>query len=161
MSRTRKERMLTFLDEVRQELLKTAEPITAEEFTWEPRPGMKSAKALLEEIGTMERMHTVFLTQNEVVGWQEAVRWSGQTLSSTLDDLKEIREETLRFFQGCSDEEFEAPRPIPEPWQKWWGQEASPEAMLSWIMCHEYYHLGQLIYNRWLLGYNPYEGEEG
>lgn len=33
--------------------------------------------------------------------------------------------------------------------------------MLDWIGMHEYYHLGQLVYNRWMLGYNPYDGTTG
>lgn len=34
---------------------------------------------------------------------------------------------------------------------------AKDSHMVRWVARHEYYHLGQLIYNRWLLGYNPYK----
>lgn len=154
--KTRKEQIQTELDEIRQELLDTAKGIKPEEFTWEPRPGMKSAKALLQEIGAMEKIHTVFLAQNTIISWENAVPWSGESLQAVVSDLQTIRQETLTFLRLCSDRDFESPRPIPEPWQQWWGKEASPEMMLRWVARHEYYHLGQLIYNRWLLGYNPY-----
>lgn len=155
--KSRKEEIQVELEETRKELLESAQGIKPEEFAWEPHPGMKSAKALLQEIGTMEKMHTLFLTQKKLTKWEETVRWSGETLKETLSDLKVIREETLAFLRSCSDKDFEAPRAIPEPWQQWWGKEASPEAMLRWVARHEYYHLGQLIYNRWILGYNPYK----
>lgn len=154
---SRKEQVRAELEEIRNELMATAEGIKPEEFTWEPRPGMKSAKALLQEIGIMEKLHTLFLTKNELANWQDAVQWSGEDLAAILNDLRTIRAETLAFFESCSEEDFTTPRPIPESWQSWWGTEASPEAMLRWIARHEYYHLGQLVYNRWLLGYNPYE----
>jgi uncharacterized damage-inducible protein DinB len=154
---SRKEQIRAELDGIRQELLETAKDIRPEEFAWEPRPGMKSAKGLLQEIGVMERLHTLFLTKNELADWESAVSWSGEGVEDILGDLQKIRQETLTFLAGCSEEDFASPRAIPEPWQQWWGTEASPEAMLRWIARHEYYHLGQLIYNRWLLGYNPYE----
>jgi len=157
--RSRKEQTQAELEGIRSELIETAQGIKPEEFAWEPRPGMKSAKALLQEIGVMERLHTLFLTKNELADWQSAVQWSGEGVADVLDDLQAIRAETLEFLNGCSEEDFTSPRAIPEPWQQWWGKEASPEAMLRWIARHEYYHLGQLIYNRWLLGYNPYETE--
>jgi hypothetical protein len=157
MSTTRIEHLKNGLKSVRDELVKEAQGIKPEEFIWEPRPGMKSAKALLQEIGTMEKMHTVFLVQGKTLDWKDAVHWSGETLPAILGDLQKIREETLAFLKKCSDKDFEAPRSIPEPWQQWWGAEASSEAMLGWVKQHEYYHLGQLIYNRWLLGYNPYQ----
>ena len=155
--RSRKESVQVGLEEIRKELLETAEPIKSEEFAWEPRPGMKSAKALLQEVGAMEKMHTAFLAQGKSLDWNDAVKWSGESVQAILSDLKKIREETLVFLKKCSDKDFEGPRAIPEPWQQWWGAEASPEAMLGWIRQHENYHLGQLIYNRWILGYNPYE----
>ncbi len=156
----RKEQIQTELEGIRNELIETAKDIKTEEFTWEPRPGMKSAKALLQEIGVMEKLHTLFLAENKLADWQSAVSWSGDGVADILGDLQKIRAEALAFLESCSEEDFVAPRVIPEPWQQWWGTEASPEAMLRWIARHEYYHLGQLIYNRWLLGYNPYETQE-
>jgi uncharacterized damage-inducible protein DinB len=155
--RSRKESLLVGLEEIRKELLQTAESIKPEEFVWEPRPGMKSAKALLQEIGIEEKINTAFLAQGQILGWRDAVRWSGETLPAILRDLQKIREETLAFLKKCCDKDFEAPRPIPAPFDQWFGAEASPEPILGWVRQHEYYHLGQLIYNRWMLGYNPYE----
>ena len=152
-----RERSLKELQEIRSELLVTAERISPQEFDWLPRPGMKSAKSLLKEIGTMEQMHVLFLSHGEVSDWDNAVNWSGEDLGSILEDLKSIRDITQEFLQRCTERRFETLRPVPGVWQQWWGKEASPEAMISWVMRHEYYHLGQLIYNRWLLGYNPYE----
>jgi len=154
---SRKDRIVEMLEHIRSELLKTLDGTTPEEFLWEPRPGMKSAKALLREIGTMEKMHTLFLVEGTEGNWEDVVPWRGDGLDDTIADLKAVRAETLDFLKYCSTEDFEASRAIPEPWQQWWGPEATPEAMLNWIMMHEYYHLGQLVYNRWLLGNSPYD----
>lgn len=154
---TRKDRTAETLHQIRGELLTTVEGTAPAEFVWEPRPGMKSMKALLQEIGTMERLHTLFLAEGAEGDWETVVQWHGDGLDDTLADLKAIRAETDGFLASCSMADFETPRAIPEPWQKWWGPEATPEAMLNWITMHEYYHLGQLVYNRWMLGHNPYE----
>ena len=152
-----KEQLQREMVETRKELVSTVKGCTPEEFVWVPRPGMKSVHALLEEVGLMEKLHTMLLAQNKLGSWGSAVRWSGKTVDKVLKDLTTIRKETLAFLKRCSDKDFQTPRAIPQPWQQWWGKEATPEALVRWMGRHEYYHLGQIIYNRWMIGHNPYQ----
>ncbi len=85
------------------------------------------------------------------------MRWSGDDLNSILKDLEDIRRETLRYLDSLSDDDLHKPVEMPESWHQYTGPRLEPEEMIRWIARHEYYHLGQLIYNRWLLGYNPYK----
>lgn len=152
-----KQQIKSEMDETRKELIKLCKGIKPEEFVWEPRPGMKSVKAQLEEIGIMEVMHTRFLATGNMPDWKKDIVWNGDDADSFFKDLAGFRKETEDFMQSCSDEDFLSMRPIPEPWQQWWGKEAGVEAMIRWIERHEYYHVGQITYNRWMLGYNPYD----
>ncbi len=141
----------------REALLGYCKGISAEEFVWEPRPGMKSVKAQLEEVGIMEKIHTRMLNTGDVLNWQTAVTWSGEDVDSIFSDMANIRKETNDFLESCSDEEFFTVKPMPEALQAWWGKEYAPEAMIRWILRHEYYHVGQITYNRWMLGHDPYD----
>lgn len=154
---THKARLLKELKEIREELLETARPIKPEEFDWPPRPGMKSAKALLQEIGTMEKVCLSVLAGGPELEWEKAVQWSGNDLNSILKDLEDIRRETLRYLDSLSDDDLHKPVEMPESWHQYAGPRLEPEEVIRWIARHEYYHLGQLIYNRWLLGYSPYK----
>jgi uncharacterized damage-inducible protein DinB len=157
---THKTRLLKELKEIRDELFETARSIKPEEFEWHPRPGMKSAKALLQEIGATEKICLSVLAGGPKLEWEKAVRWSGDDLNSILKDLESIRQETLRYLDSLSDDDLHKPVAMPESWHQYTGPRLEPEEMLRWIARHEYYHLGQLIYNRWLLGYNPYKTEK-
>lgn len=157
---TLKERLLKELKEIREELVETARQIKPEEFDWRPRPDMKSAKALLQEIGTMEKICVNVLAGGPKLEWEKAVNWSGDDLKAILKDLESIRKETLRYLDSLSDEDLHKPVEMPESWHQYTGPRWEPEEMLRWVARHEYYHLGQLIYNRWLLGYNPYKEVE-
>jgi hypothetical protein len=53
--RSHRERLLKELSVIRRELSEEVQRLTPEEFDWAPRPDMKSFKAFLLEIGTMEK----------------------------------------------------------------------------------------------------------
>ena len=88
------------LKEIREELIDTVKTITEEEFTWEPKPGMKSAKALLIEIAVGELWLNHFLTNpDKPLLWKEAFTLvKGDTLASLLAELDSIRKNTLKLY---------------------------------------------------------------
>ncbi|MCI2430868.1 DinB family protein [Candidatus Acetothermia bacterium] len=157
MKDTHKARLLKELKEIREELLKTSRSMKPEEFDWPPRPGMRSAKALLQEIGATEKVCINVIAGGPPLKWETAVKWSGDNLKSILKDLASIRKETLRYLDSLSHDDLHKPVEMPESWHRYTGPRREPEEMIRWVARHEYYHLGQLIYNRWLLGYNPYK----
>jgi uncharacterized damage-inducible protein DinB len=73
------------LKEIREELLETVSSIKPEEFNWEPRPGMKSAKALLAEIAAGEIWLNSFLTDPA-----QKVTWNNAFKQVKADDLDTI-----------------------------------------------------------------------
>jgi len=152
-----RKQLQTELADTREALKGYCKDIVTEEFVWEPRPGMKSVKAQLEEVGIMEKIHTHLLNTGDVLKWQAAITWSGEDVDSIFNDLDNIRKETNAYLESCSDEDFFTIRPMPEQLQAWWGKEFAPEKMIRWILRHEYYHVGQITYNRWMLGHNPYD----
>ena len=148
------DKWLENLREIREELLETTKSITSEEYTWEPKPGMKSAKALLTEIAAGEIWLNSFLTDpTQKVTWDDAFKQvKADDLPTIIMELDTLREKTIQQFKNLPEEdllkEFEI---AGQPDQKF-----SPEEAMRYTIQHEYYHLGQLIYNRWILGYNPY-----
>jgi hypothetical protein len=135
--------------------------IKPEELDWTPAPEMKSSRALLQEIGTMERICVAWLTDHKVLNWQDV--WDSLDRGSTepgalLSALEDVREKTLQYLGGCNEERLQTPVPLPEEWHGYFdGPSVEPEEMLRWVSRHEYYHLGQLITYRWILGDNPYK----
>lgn len=157
MPKERVERLTKDLKSVRDELFKEAEALKPEEFNWEPRPGMKSAQALLKEIGTMEKVCVHQLKTGKIVPWETAVSWSGADVKTTLGDLEAVRRDTLSYLSSLTDADLDRSHKLPKEWEQYWGRTVAPEEMIRWVTRHEYYHLGQLITYRWLLGYNPYQ----
>jgi uncharacterized damage-inducible protein DinB len=146
------------LKEIREELLETVSTIKPEEFNWEPRPGMKSAKALLTEIAAGEIWLNSFLTDpTQKVTWDNAFKQvKADDLDTILKELAALREKTIKQFKIIPEEDLLKEFEIPGQG----AQKFSPEEAMRYTIQHEYYHLGQLIYNRWLLGYNPYSEKE-
>lgn len=157
-ARTRLERILKELADIRKELISESEKITPEEFEWLPRPDMqaRTAKGLLREIATMEKLSIGWFATGKMLPWESAIAWSGEQVQSTLNDLKQVRDETLQYLATCTDANLDEPRPMPEQWHQHCGTHWPIEEAVRWVARHEYYHLGQLIYNRWLQGHNPY-----
>lgn len=154
--RPHRDRLLNSLNSVREELLQVAGQIPPDQFDWAPGADMKSFKAQLREIGTMERISTAWLSRKEELDWETAVAWTGEDLESTLGDLASVRNETLAYLKDTGEQQLETP--VKTPWDHYFGTTATePEEMVRWIAMHEYYHLGQIISYRWILGDNPYK----
>ena len=152
------EKWLENLREIREELLDTVKNITEEELIWAPKPGMKSAKALLVEIAAGEVWLDHFLTHpGEQLSWKSAFELvKGNSLLELIRELESIRLQTVLLFQQYSETELFEEKPWPNDTTKTF----SPEESMRYLIQHEYYHLGQLIYNRWMLGYNPFQSGE-
>lgn len=153
MARSRKERIVERLRRVRDELLGALKGTKPEEFEWKPRPDMKSVKDMLRECGAVETVVVGLVRDGKAPEFEGAVAWSGEDLGSTLSDLARIREETEAFLEACPEERLDQPFPLQQ------GRELEGEELLRLIATHEYYHVGQIVYNRWILGYNPYQQE--
>jgi uncharacterized damage-inducible protein DinB len=148
------EKWLENLNEIRDELIDTASSIKPQEYAWEPRPGMKSAKSLLAEIAAGEIWLNHFLTNPEQkLTWDNSFKQvKSDSLEIVLEFLSTLREKTIHLYKNIPEEDLLKEYELPgHPDQK-----ISPEEAMRYMIQHEYYHLGQLIYNRWLLGYNPY-----
>jgi uncharacterized damage-inducible protein DinB len=157
--RPHKDRLLYDLNEVRKELAQVVQRIPSNEFDWAPGEGMKTCRALLLEIGTMERICTRWLTQQEMGDWkevQDATEWGDNEPASALRALDQVRAETLAYLSAATEERLQTPIPLPESWYQYFNSPViEPEELLRWIVRHEYYHLGQLIIYRWTQGDNP------
>ncbi|MBI1730106.1 DinB family protein [Candidatus Acetothermia bacterium] len=154
MARTRKERLTSGLKVVRDQLLDSLQGCQAEEFEWKPRPDMKSVKEMIRECGAVEKVLVNYARSGEQLDFQKAVQWTGEDLPSTLSDLEVIRRDTIQYINVLKDADFEQTRKNRR------GEETEIEEFLRSIYTHEYYHVGQIIYNRWLLGYNPYKKQQ-
>jgi len=150
MARPRKERLIKGFARVREQLVEALEGCNDEEFTWKPRPDMKSVQEMLRECGTIETIIVTYAQTEEQLEFETAVPWKGDNLKVTMKELEKIRGDTLQYIETLSEEELDATRLNPR------GEETEIEEFLRSIYIHEYYHVGQIIYNRWLLGHNPY-----
>lgn len=154
------QRLLWELEDIRQELAAEVRQLKPEELDWHPRPDMKSPKGLLQEIGTMEKVCMAIAAGDPELEWEKAVSWSGEDAGAILSDLERIRAETTTFLRSAADGQLTKPVSLPESWQQYFkGATVEPEELVRWVARHEYYHLGQLITYRWLLGHNPYKAQ--
>ncbi len=151
MPRPRTERLTRGLKIVRDQLIEAVQNCPPEEFDWKPRPGMKSVKDMLRECGGIEKVLLEYAKTGEQLDYQKIVKWSGEDLGTTLADLEKIREESLKFIGTLDEHDLDETRKNRR------GEDTEVEEFLRSIYIHEYYHVGQIIYNRWMLGHNPYE----
>ncbi len=150
-----KDRLVKCLKGVRDEVTALSNKIGRDEFNWAPRPDMKSFRELLREMATMERICIAWVSTGQELVWESAVAWSGEDLESTLRDLERVRKQTTTYLASCTEEQLE--QPMPALWGSFLGREMlEPEEMVRWVAMHEYYHLGQMVSYRWILGHNPY-----
>lgn len=152
------ERLRYDLDEIRNELITVARKFPPEELDRTPAPGMKSCKALLQEIGAMEALNLRWVSHQEMLDWQAV--WEtleGDSIEAVLAALEPVRAETLAYLDNCTEEQLQTPIPLPEAWRQFFDGASviEPEELLRWIVRHEYYHLGQLIIYRWMRGDSP------
>jgi hypothetical protein len=160
MGRPYVKRLLHDLNEVRTELSTEVGKLKPEEFDWSPKPEleMKTCKALLQEIGTMEKICMNWVVNRQMLDWSTAVLWSGDTAASIMKDLEAVRNDTLAYLRDATEEQLQTAQPVPDEWRQYFPEDAiEPEEMIRWVSKHEYYHLGQLISYRWILGDNPYK----
>jgi uncharacterized damage-inducible protein DinB len=157
--RTHKERLIKDLNEIRGELRKELALVKPENFEWAPEPSMKSYKALLLEIGTMEKLCAGWMADKKMEGWGEAetsLGWDGTDVESLLASLEKVREKTLAYLESCTEEQLQTPIDMPVEWHQYMGPTVEPEELVRWICRHEYYHLGQVVSYLWIQGHNPY-----
>ena len=158
MGRPYKDRLLYDLHEIRKELADEVAKLKPEEFNYAPEESMKSCKALLQEIGSMEKICLTWVAGQQMLDWDTAVSWSGDDANSIMADLASIRAETLAYIDSATEDSLQAGVPVPDEWKQYMPFESiEPEEMIRWVTRHEYYHLGQLITYRWILGDNPYK----
>lgn len=159
--RPHRDRLLYELNEIRVELTREVQRFQPEEIDWAPRPGMKSCRALLTEIGTMEKVCVHLISHGEELDWKEteaAIAWAGSEPAAAIRSLDQVRAGTLAYLKECTEERLQTPVPLPQSWYQYFDNATiEPEEMLRWVARHEYYHLGQLITYRWLLGDDPYK----
>lgn len=150
-----KEQIIKDLNFIRNELISVAGLITPEELDWAPKPDMKSIRYLLQEIGIMEQICVAWISDGVELPWDTCVAWSGDTLECLLADLAKIRQNTLSYIADVTNEQLNSLSPA--LWGEFMGcDRIEPARMLHWLSKHEYYHLGQIVTYRWILGANPY-----
>jgi uncharacterized damage-inducible protein DinB len=160
--RPHRDRLLNDLEQIRKELIGEVRKLKPEEIDWAPQPGMKSCRALLLEIATMEKECMHWLSHGEMLDWkgiENSIAWPDQEPQSALNALERVRAETLAYLNDRTEADLEASLPVPEEWRQFMGETIEPEEIVRWVTRHEYYHLGQLITYRWILGDNPYKRE--
>src|SRR5687768_6473751 len=131
--RPHKDRLLHDLDEIRTELAGEVRRIQPEELDWAPRPDMNTFKALLLEIGAMEKVCVHWLAHQAMFDWKEAQDAIGSNEKDpgrVLEGLERVREETVGYLNACSEEKLQTPVPVPKEWEVYWGSAAiEPEEM--------------------------------
>ena len=158
MAMSRIERIVHEFDSVRNELTEQLDKVDAEEFDWAPRPGMKSIKAQLDEVGRMEKVLLEHVKTGDRPTWEDSLSWLGEDVASYKKVLEDVRGQLKAHLAEFSDADLDHPIALPEPWVKFWGvEEMAREEYFRWLIRHEYYHAGQITAFLWTLGKNPYD----
>lgn len=157
--RTLKYRLAYDIGDIRKELTKEVQELKPEELDYVPREGvhMKSIRAILEEIGAMEAVTVHMITDGKELDWGEALSalaMAGVDPIGALRALAAIRSETQRYLESTTDDALRTPIDLPESWHQYFSSPVvEPEELIRWVAKHEYYHLGQIITYKWILGY--------
>jgi hypothetical protein len=141
------QRLLQDLKQMRADLKETVRELGPDRFEWEPRPGMRTCKNLLIEIGTMDALSRGLASRGELLSWNTV--WNSLdkgSMEETLVALDEVRAETIAYLESVTEEQLETPIPLPEAWQEYFDNAKfiEPEELINWIARNEYYHYGQL-----------------
>ena len=152
------QRLCDELNLIRRELREEVGRLQPEQLDWSPQPGMKSYRALLAEIADVESGCRAWaVSSHDQSDWAEQIK-SASDADSLLQVLEEIRAQTLRYLQTCSEDELQETVTVPENSRQYaGGPMLAKEDVFRWIARHEYYHLGQIITYGWLRGDNPYQ----
>src|SRR5438105_4118023 len=100
-------RLQKSLAEVRKELIDTVKDISDEEFGWAPREGMKSYRALLQEIGCMEKLCESWLRTGEILPWDMPAYVNGDSLQKAINDLELIRSLTNDYLVSATEDQLQ------------------------------------------------------
>ena len=141
---------------VRQDLDQVLSRFTDEEFGWGPGHGMHTVGGLVLEIADKDR---------EAVIWMKTGVWPDDeppsfdlertNLEEARAKLEAIRQTTLAYIDSMTEAELESPVQCPEGWWEALRLTACPRSeVLRNIASHEWYHTGQLVIYRGLLGDN-------
>ena len=77
-------------------------------------------------------------------------------VTESLDKLETVRQKTIAYLEGVTEETLQTPIPMPAGWEGYFGSaHVEPEELIRWIARHEYYHLGQIVTYRWSQGDEP------
>jgi len=158
LGRPHAQRLRQDLNEIRNELIEVVRKFPPEELDGTPAPGMKSCKALLQEIAAMEALNRRWVSHQEMLDWEAVTRTvEGDSAEALLATLEPVRAETLAYLDNCTEEQLQTPIPLPEAWRQFFDNASviEPEELIRWVARHEYYHLGQLIIYRWMRGDSP------
>lgn len=156
--RPHNQRLLSDLQEIRKELNGEIERIQPDEWDWTPGPEMKSFRALLLEIGAMEKICVYWVATGKTLDWgeiQKSLAWEGTDPKAAIASLAGVRQATNEYLEAATEEQLQTPLAVPDEWQQYWGKAIEPEETFRWVCRHEYYHLGQIITYRWIRGDNP------
>ena len=160
MAMSRAERIVHEFDSVRSEMNEQLDRVETEEFDWAPRPGMKSIKSQLDEVGRMEKVILEHVRTGDRPTWDDSLSWPSEELSDYRKVIEEVRSDLKSYVSGLSDADLDGSVALPEPWVKFWGlEEMAREEFFRWLIRHEYYHAGQITAFLWTLGKNPYDEE--
>jgi uncharacterized damage-inducible protein DinB len=158
MSQDRINRIIHTFNEIRANLIQELAKMDEGEFEWEPKPGMKSIKAQIQEVAHMEFVCRDHAKTGITPDWQTAVTWPGEDVESHIEVLGKVRSDSLEYLRSLADSDLDEHVELPEKWKAWWGSESiAREEFFRWIGRHEYYHVGQITTFLWTLGKNPYD----
>lgn len=139
---------------VRNYLDRTLDRFAEDDFFWSPGTGIKTVAEQILEIADKDR---------ESVLWIQTGKWpddeppsfdlATSSLSTARSRLAEIRTTTLAFLDCLTEAQLESPMLCPEGWLESLGLPECPVSeVLRNIAAHEWYHAGQLVTYRLLLG---------
>lgn len=142
---------------VRRQFDRVLDRFTDADLPWRPAPSAKSVAEQILEIVDKDR-ETVRWLQTGV--WPDDEPPSFNVETATLDDMRSamqrIRQNTLSYIDSLSETELEQLHPSPDGWLEALGLTECPRSeILRNIAAHEWYHVGQLVTYRCLLGDEP------
>ncbi len=157
--RTTRELVEARLIFVRNELLEVLKRLDPSMTTWAPAEGMRTIGGQIFEIAASELQVVLVLKEGRFISDEDVSERVGgkEDLPRLLDFLDKVRQETLTYLQGLSDEDLDVEITLPG-WHEAIGLPSVPRSeVFRGIAQHEGYHTGQLVSYLWARGDNPYK----
>ena len=156
---SQKERIVARLRFVRRDLNELLQHVSEDLAKYAPGEGVRPLDDQLLEIGMNEVM-SVALLRDEVNlshAEAEATLVHDGTVASLRQMLADVRQSTLAYIDGLSEDDLSEPVAANNPWFASFGLKEVPryDALTS-IALHEHYHVGQLVTYLWVSGSDPY-----